>query len=101
MDIISTKTSKLKYKAQQAAIKLSQKLAQAGTPRLFILAKNLNINPSLAIAYAILGMGNIDPNIEANKAATAPAETKYCTTGYPICPHIWTKPALSSKCGSD
>ena len=50
IDIISTKTSKLKYNAHKAAIILSQKFAHAGTPLLFIVAKNLNISPSLAIA---------------------------------------------------
>ena len=84
MLIISTKTSKLKNNAQRAAIILNQKFAHAGTPRLFIAAKIRKINPSLAIAYAILGIGNIDPNIEAANEAIAPNDTIHLTIGYPI-----------------
>ena len=59
-------------RAQKAEIRPSHRLAHAGTPLLLTLAKNLNNSPSLAIAYAILGIGNMDPNIDTVRAAKAP-----------------------------
>lgn len=50
----------------------------------------MNISPSCAMAYTILGIGNIDPNIETVNPANAPTATMYLQLYAPTCPNIST-----------
>lgn len=56
----------------------------------------LNIKPSCAIAYTILGIGNIDPNMLTVKPASAPTATIYLQLYAPTCPNISTNAESSS-----